>query len=141
MIYMFVYNKQSNVALHMLCNICCVTSKPRIYNPEIFIRAHSNVSEVDLSQDIFLFTVHQSRALIMSDMHCKLKSMKILSDLSLDKPSFLVLAYMKQHTFCIQSLWKLELERTARKAQASPQLVNFQWLAWMATPRAVQLRP
>ena len=59
-------------------------------------------------QDIFKFhfTMHPSSS---SNSHCKLKSLKILSDLSLDKPShcFLVVAYMKQETFCSypECLW------------------------------------
>ena len=55
---------------------------------------------LDLSQYIFLFSMHQSSS---SKTHCKLKSMKfrkVLSDLSLDNPSFLVIAHMKQQIFC-----------------------------------------
>ena len=44
-------------------------------------------------------------------LHCKLKliMMKVLSDLSLEKPSFLFIAYMKKkgkQTFCISSYGK-----------------------------------
>ena len=72
----------------------CLLGRPRI-------RAHNKLSEaeklLDLSQYIFLFTIHQSSS---SNLHCKLKLRKVVSDLNLDMPSFLVNAYIKQHTFC-----------------------------------------
>ena len=40
---------------------------------------------MDLSQYNVFFTIHLSSS---SNLHCKLKSMKILSDLSLDQPNF-----------------------------------------------------
>ena len=51
-------------------------------------------------------------------LHCKLKliMMKVLSVLSLDKPRFLFIAYMKQQTFCISSYGK---EKDGQKAQVS----------------------
>ena len=49
--------------------------------------------------------------LACSSLHCKLKSesmkVRVLSDLSLDKSSFLVIAYMKQQTFCSLRSWSL----------------------------------
>ena len=39
------------------------------------------------------------------NLHLKLKSMKVLSDLSLHKSSFLVIAYIRQQTFCSKDLW------------------------------------
>ena len=94
------------------------------------VRAHFKLSGAEeplgLSQHIFLFKMHQSSS---SYLHCKLKSMKILSDLSLNKTSFLDIAYMKL------TEWK----RKARKAQAFPQLIYFQWLARMVIPRTGQL--
>ena len=66
------------------------------------IRAHNKVSDVeklcDLSLYNFLFTMHQSTS---SNLHCRLKSMKVFSDLSLDNKSFLVITQMKQQNFCI----------------------------------------
>ena len=35
-----------------------------------------------------------------SNSRFKLKSKKVLADLSLDKPSFLVIAHLKQQMFC-----------------------------------------
>ena len=67
---------------------------------------------MDLSQYIFLF-----------NLQCKLKSMKILSDLSfksLDKPSFLLIAYINCHEATnILQLALMEQDRKARKAHAS----------------------
>ena len=94
------------------------------------VRAHFKLSGAEellgLSQHFFLFKMHQSSS---SYLHCKLKSMKILSDLSLNKTSFLDIAYMKL------TEWK----RKARKAQAFPQLIYFQWLARMVIPRTGEL--
>ena len=96
------------------------------------IRAHYKHSKaeklLDLSQYIFLW--HQFSS---SHLHFKLTTMKVLSDLSLDKPSFqfLVIAHMKQQTFCSQLLWngkeRLELLRPLLSLSAS-----CGWLGWLS---------
>ena len=50
-------------------------------------------------------------------LHCKLKLMKILLDLNLDEPHFLVIAYMKQQKICSLCLWN---RKGRPKAEASP---------------------
>ena len=45
-------------------------------------------------------------------LDCKLKLMKVLSDLSLDNASFLVIAHMKQQNFCSKCLGNREGQKS-----------------------------
>ena len=82
-------------------------------------RAHNKFSDSESSW-IFLFMIFQP---YISKLHLKQRSTKVLSDLSLDRPSFLVIAsahnaYMKQLIFL--QLVLIEWKRMARNSQASP---------------------
>ena len=69
---------------------------------------------MDLSQYIFLITSSSKKR--ASNLHGKLKSMKVLSDLSLDRPSFLVIASATDILHLALTEWK----RIVRKDKASP---------------------
>ena len=72
------------------------------------IRAFNKLSEAlqlldsGLSQYIILVALHQSSS---SNSHCKLKSMKVPSDLPLDRTIFLLIAHREWPNFCSQRLW------------------------------------
>ena len=62
------------------------------------VRAHNRLSEaeklLDLSQYIFIFATHQSSSSEINESPTR------LADLCLDKPRFLVNAYINQQRFC-----------------------------------------
>ena len=102
------------------------------------IRAHNKLYEAkklwDLSQYIFLLNLFTKHQYSSSYSQCKQKLMKVLSDLSLlvDKPSFLIIAYMKQQTFSVCAYVMETLEREGQKSSGNSLSTSCGLLGWQS---------